>query len=128
MIRITEFAFIVYPVTDESQAREFYEGVLGLVPGMTMRDEEHGQFWVEYEVGPHVLGIGNEPFLKPSKDGAGPQLVFEVADLDEAVAHLKEHGVPFASEVMEMPGCRAVIVEDPDGNRLGMHQRKGDDR
>ena len=34
------------------------------------------QFWIEYEVGPHTLGIGNEPFMQPSPHGA--QLVLEV--------------------------------------------------
>lgn len=31
-------------------------------------------FWVEYEIGPHTLAIGKEPFLKPSGDG--PQLEY----------------------------------------------------
>jgi predicted enzyme related to lactoylglutathione lyase len=120
-MKILEFAFIVYPVTDEVRARAFYEGILGFTPGMEMRDGD--QFWIEYEVGPHVLGIGNEPFMKPSADGA--QLVLEVEDFDEAITHLRSKGVDFAMEPFAMPSCRAAIIIDPDGNRLGIHKRNG---
>ncbi len=118
-MRIVEFAFIAYPARDLARSRAFYEGVLGLDPGMTF--EEEAQFWVEYEIGPHTLGIGNEPFLKPS--AAGPQLVLEVADFDDTIAHLKRHQVPFTVEPFEMPACRAAVILDPDGNSLGIHQR-----
>lgn len=119
-MKIVEFAFVAYPVTDLARSRVFYEEALGLTCSIATQDGD--QFWVEYEVGPHTLGIGNEPFMKPSPDG--PQLVLEVADFDEAVAHLKKHGVPFAVEPFELPGCRAAVVEDPDGNRIGIHKRK----
>jgi catechol 2,3-dioxygenase-like lactoylglutathione lyase family enzyme len=118
-MRIVEFAFVAYPATDLARSRAFYEGVLGLEPGMTM--DEGGQFWVEYEIGPHTLGIGNEPFLKPSAQG--PQLVLEVADFDDTIAHLKSHRVPFAVEPFEMASCRAAVILDPDGNSLGIHRR-----
>jgi len=86
-----------------------------------IRTGEGTEFWIESEIGPHTLGIGNEPFLKPSTDGA--QLVVEVEDFDEAVEHLRQHGVSFALEPFEMPKCRAAIIVDPDGNRIGIHQR-----
>lgn len=84
-------------------------------------DLEDG-FWVGYEVGPHTLAIGKEPFLKPSGDGA--QLEVEVDDFEAFIKHHRRHKVPFALEPVEMPGCRAAIVMDPDGNKLGIHQRK----
>jgi catechol 2,3-dioxygenase-like lactoylglutathione lyase family enzyme len=100
-MKILEFAFIVYPSTNLERSRAFYEGVLGLTTGMFFQEAD--QFYVEYEIGPHTLGIGNEPFLKPSADGA--QLVLEVEDFDEAVAHLRQHQVPFAMEPFDIPGC-----------------------
>ena len=119
-IKIVEFAFIVYPATDLARSRAFYEGVLGLTSATSM-DLVDG-FWVEYEIGPHTLAIGKEPFLKPSGDG--PQLVLEVEDFDKTIEHLKHHNVPFALEPFDLPHCRAAIVLDPDGNKLGIHQRK----
>lgn len=119
-MKIVEFAFIVYPSTDKARSRAFYEGVLGLT-ATTSLDLEDG-FWVEYEVGPHTLAIGKEPFLKPSGDGA--QLALEVDDFDKSIEQLRRHNVPFAVEPMDLPGCRAAIVVDPDGNKIGIHQRK----
>lgn len=119
-MKIIEFAFIVYPATDLARSRDFYERVLGLKPGL-MLDIPDG-FWVEYEVGPHTLAVGKEPFLKPSGDGA--QLVLEVDDFAETIAHLRRHDVPFAHEPFDLPACRAAIILDPDGNKLGIHKRK----
>ena len=119
-MKIIEFAFVIYPATNQERSRAFYEGVLGLTPAMQM--QEGGQFYVEYEIGPHTLGIGNEPFLKPCGDG--PHLVLEVEDFEETIAHLRRHRVAFVVEPFEMPGCRAAIVTDPDGNKLGIHKRK----
>jgi predicted enzyme related to lactoylglutathione lyase len=118
-MNITSFAFVVYPVTDLARSRAFYEGVLGLTSALSICDG--AQFYLEYEIGPHTLGLSNEPFLKPCGDG--PHLVLEVADFDDAVAHLKRQQVCFAVEPFELPGCRAAIVIDPDGNKLGLHQR-----
>lgn len=120
-MKISEFAFIVYPATDLARSRAFYEGVLGLTSAVSFNDGD--QFWVEYEIGPHTLAIGKEPFLKPSGDG--PHLVLEVDDFDKTIDHLRHHNVPFALEPFDPPlGCRAAIVLDPDGNKLGIHQRK----
>src|SRR6187402_1760043 len=83
IVKIVEFAFIVYPASDQARSRAFYEGVLGLKPATTI-DIPDG-FWVEYEIGPHTLAVGQEPFLKPCGDGA--QLVLEVEDFDDTIAH-----------------------------------------
>ncbi|HBP90578.1 MAG TPA: VOC family protein [Nitrospirales bacterium] len=118
-MKILEFAFIIYPATNQVRSGAFYEKVLGLKSTTSFMNGD--QFYVEYEIGPHTLGIGNEPFLKPSGDG--PHLVLEVDDFDETIEHLKRHQVPFAVEPFDMPGCRAAIVLDPDGNKLGIHKR-----
>ncbi len=118
-MQITEFAFIIYPAADLARTRAFYEGVLGLQSALT---EVNGdQFYIEYEIGPHVLSVGNEPFLKPASDG--PQVVLEVDDFEEAIEHLRRHHVPFAMEPFTMPNCRAAMIFDPAGNKLGIHKR-----
>jgi catechol 2,3-dioxygenase-like lactoylglutathione lyase family enzyme len=77
-MKIVEFACVVYRATNLARSRAFYEGVLGLVSTLS---HTHGEeFWVEYEVGPHTLGLSNELFLKASGDG--PHLVLEVEDFD----------------------------------------------
>lgn len=84
MIKITEVAFVAYPVSDISRARNFYENVLGLSPG-DMDDEIEGmpgKQWIEYELGNMTLAISNA--WEPS-GASEPTLAFEVPDLDEAV-------------------------------------------
>jgi predicted enzyme related to lactoylglutathione lyase len=118
-MKVVEFAFVANPATDAGLSRDFYEGILGLTASnSTINGHE---FWIEYEVGPHTLGIGNEPFMKPSPHGA--QLVLEVDNFDETVAHLRKHRVAFAVEPFDMPRCRAAVIVDPDGNRIGIHKR-----
>lgn len=120
-MKIVEFAFVVYPATDLARSRAFYEGVLGLTSATSFN--EGNQFWVEYEIGPHTLGIGNEPFLKPSGDG--PHLVLEVDDFEQTIDHLRRQNVQFAVEPFDAtPGCKAAVILDPDGNKLGIHKRK----
>jgi catechol 2,3-dioxygenase-like lactoylglutathione lyase family enzyme len=119
-MKISEFAFIVYPSSDRERSKRFYEGVLGLAPSMSL--DIPGGFWLEYEIGPHTLAIGKEPFLRSSGDG--PHLALEVDDFEQAVEHLRRHKIPFAHEPFDLPGCKAAIITDPDGNKLGIHQRK----
>lgn len=121
MINITEIAFSCYAVTDMARAREFYEGTLGLKPAHVL-DSEHGR-WVEYELGPHTLTLGSAPgIFKPSPDGCSVAL--EVADFDDAITHLRAHGVKFRIEPMPTPVCQMAMIFDPDGNSICIHKRK----
>lgn len=120
MIKVTEFAFTGYPVTDMARARDFYESVLGLKPASTW--EHEGRHWIEYEVGPGCLALTNmAPEWKPSSDG--PSIALEVEDFDAAVAELKKIGTRFTVEPTPSPVCRLAVVLDPDGNSLAIHKR-----
>ena len=44
--------------------------------------------------------------------------------LDEALKTVKEAGVTLVFDVMEFPPCRLFAIKDPDGNQIGLHQRK----
>lgn len=119
MIRYKDIAFTAYPVTNIARARNFYEGVLGLVPNKPVKTD--AQF-IEYDLGPGTLAIGSSPNWPPSKDGASSAL--EVEDFDDAVAHLREHKVEFIIGPLETPVCHMATFRDPDGNRLTVHKRK----
>jgi predicted enzyme related to lactoylglutathione lyase len=120
-MQVTEIAFSVYPVTDLKRARAFYEGRLGLKPGMVYEGEGVG--WIEYEIGPGVvaIGAGSEHF-KPSSNGGSVAL--EVNDFDQAIKELREAGTKFVIEPLDFPGCRMAAVLDPDGNTITIHRRK----
>jgi predicted enzyme related to lactoylglutathione lyase len=115
---ITEIAFTGIPVTDIKRARSFYEGALGLKPGM----ESAGGMWVEYDVAGGTLGLGcYGDAWKPASDGTC--VAFEVDDIDAECARLKTKGVPFAMELTPTPVCRFAIIADPDGNKILIHKR-----
>jgi predicted enzyme related to lactoylglutathione lyase len=119
-IRVIEFAYTGYSVTDMARARAFYEGVLGLKTGMVWEEADHA--WIEYDLGGHTLAINNGTAAwKPSSDG--PALALEVEDFDATVAALKERGVKFTVEPLDTPVCRLAVILDPDGNALAIHKR-----
>jgi predicted enzyme related to lactoylglutathione lyase len=120
-MKVTEISFAGYPVTDLMRARRFYEGILGLTVSTIFGDENKA--WVEYDIGPGTLAIGNmAPEWKPSANGGSVGL--EVDDFDGAIKRLKERGVAFSVEPMETPVCHMAVVADPDGNSITIHRRK----
>jgi predicted enzyme related to lactoylglutathione lyase len=123
MIRVTEVAFVAYPISDIPRARNFYENVLGLSPGGIENEIEGmpGKQWIEYELGNMTFAISNA--WEPS-GASGPSVAFEVPDLDEAVSQLKQAGVTFVADHIESPVCDFALITDPDGNGITIHQRK----
>ncbi|MBK1835260.1 VOC family protein [Roseibacillus ishigakijimensis] len=119
-MKIKEIAFSVYPVSDVARAKEFYEGVLGLVP--TMDHEMDGAHWVEYDIGAGTLAIGKAPGMEPSATGCSVAL--EVEDFEQAVAEVRAAGVDIDFGPLETPVCHMAFVRDPDGNSVGIHRRK----
>jgi predicted enzyme related to lactoylglutathione lyase len=118
MIQYTEIAFTAYAVTDLAKSRQFYEEVLGLKPTIL----KEGMPWIEYNIGSGTLGIGVSEQWKPSRDGASVAL--EVTDFDEAIAHIKSHGVTFEMGPLETPVCHMAVLRDPDGGKICIHKRK----
>jgi len=125
MIKIKEIAFTAYAVSDLPKAREFYEGVLGLVPSdeYPVKDPTAKEGWVEYNIGTGTLGVGcSLEFWKPSKDGAS--IALEIENFEEAVEEMKAKGVTIVTGPNDFPSCRMIVLADPDGNRITLHQRK----
>jgi catechol 2,3-dioxygenase-like lactoylglutathione lyase family enzyme len=120
-MKVIEIAFTCYPVTDLKRARQFYEGVLGLKEARFFGKEHTG--FVEYDIGPGTLAIGNvAPDWKPSAGGGSVGL--EVDDFDAAIKRLRASGCAFRLEPLETPVCHMAVVLDPDGNSVTIHQRK----
>jgi predicted enzyme related to lactoylglutathione lyase len=117
-IQIKEFAFVFHPVTDVARARKFYEGLLGLKANVEI-EFAPGQWWIEYDIAGQALAISNAMTGTPS-----PSLTLEVVDLDAAVAAARTAGATVAFELMEFAPCRLFGIKDPDGNQIGLHQRK----
>jgi len=83
MLRVIEFAFTGYSITDVARSRDFYENALNLTPATIL--DRNGKGWIEYEIGPHVLAISNmNEEWKASPNGG--VLALEVEDFDAAIA------------------------------------------
>lgn len=123
-MKITEIAFTGYSVTDMKRAQGFYEGLLGLKKSRSLGQHEGQDQWAEYDIGGGCLALiaGGGKDWPPSTTGTAA--AFEVDDFDGFVKRLRENGVKFVFEPQEYPGCRMVVVADPDGNRVALHQLK----
>ena len=118
-IQVKELAFVLHAVTDVPRARRFYEELLGLKVGLQV-EFGPGQWWIEYDIAGQALAISNAmPDGKPASS-----LTLEVVGVDAALAAAKAAGATIAFEIMEFPPCRMFAVKDPDGNQIGLHQRK----
>jgi predicted enzyme related to lactoylglutathione lyase len=117
-IQVKEVAFVFHPVTDITRARKFYEGFLGLKTGVQV-EFTPGQWWIEFDVAGVALAISNATPGTPVSS-----LTLEVADLDAALAAVHAAKVTLAFDLMEFPPCRMFAIKDPDGNQIGLHQRK----
>ena len=117
-IQVKELAFVFHPIKDVAAARKFYEGFLGLKVGMQV-EFGPGQWWIEYDIAGQALALSNAMPGSPQS-----ALTLEVADLDASLAAAKAQGVTIAFDVMEFPPCRMFAIKDPDGNQIGLHQRK----
>jgi predicted enzyme related to lactoylglutathione lyase len=114
---VKEIAFLAYSVRDVPAATAFYRDTLGLKTGDLV--SEH---WVEFDVGGVTFGIGNgEPlgFIPGQSTG----LMLEVEDAAAERKRLFDLGVAI-EEVNESPVCWMAFFTDPEGNKLGIHQRK----
>jgi predicted enzyme related to lactoylglutathione lyase len=117
-IQVKEFAFVFHPVTEIARARKFYEGLLGLKANVEI-EFSPGQWWIEYDIAGQALALSNAMAGTPS-----PSLTLEVVDLDAAVAAVRAAGTTIVFEPMEFAPCRIFGIKDPDGNQIGLHQRK----
>lgn len=117
-LQVKGFAFVFHPITDVARARKFYEGLLGLKVALQI-EVSPGTWWIEYDVAGQALAVSN------ARPGApASSLTLEVANLDAALAEIRSAGVEIAFEMMEFPPCRLFGIKDPDGNQIGLHQRK----
>ena len=116
---LKKVAFTMYPITDPTRARAFYEGTLGLTVGSQASNGD----WTEYDLpGGGCLALFRGGNLKPNASGGS--VAFEVDDLDAEIARLKEAGVEFKAEMIHSPVCRMSVILDSEGNSIMLHELK----
>jgi len=118
MIRGTDF--IVYEVSDFDRAVNFYTEILGLK--LTKKIDSFG--WAEFDVYPTTLALGSTEHEARLPSTGGASIALAVAGLSAFVDTLKNKKVRILREVGETPVCCMAMIEDPDGNRIILHERK----
>jgi predicted enzyme related to lactoylglutathione lyase len=118
---IKHVAFTVYPVSDMSRARAFYEGALGLAVS-----EDFENHWVEYAPGGGgVFALSDMPQVGRADAQAGGTVAFEVDDVDAMTGMVRAAGGMVAVEPFDTPVCRLSVVLDPEGNSVILHRVTG---
>jgi predicted enzyme related to lactoylglutathione lyase len=118
--KITGMDLSGYMVKDAPRAIAFYRDVLGLEPVMTY-PENRG---AEYELADGTtFGLwGGGGTVMPFQPSNG--ILFAVDDFDRAVAAIKARGIQVLME-HETPACFMAMINDPEGNTITLHKRKG---
>jgi len=113
--------FVVYDVSDMEKAITFYRDTLGLTLDFYLEGN-----WAEFSIENVTLALcGPKGGGTPPQRGyqGGAMVALAVRDMNAAVEELRSKGVhvedPFDGSV-----CYVARMEDPDGNRLWLHQRK----
>ena len=117
---IKEIAFTAYPARDVAKLREWYEKNLALKfsgPYVEKGVEQYN----ESDLGGTCFSLMTTDWLE-APPGAGAGVVFEVADLDEAVAQLRAKGLTVEDPYIT-PVCKMSSLKDLEGNKVTLHQR-----
>ncbi len=121
----TALVSVRYMVDDVEEAVAFYTKVFGFeiltnFPPV-FADVARGNLRL-------LLSGPNSSAGRPMPDGAKPgpggwnRIHLIVDDIDAEVARLREAGAPFRNDVIEGPGGKQVLVQDPSGNIIELFQ------
>ncbi|MCG8526937.1 MAG: VOC family protein [Opitutales bacterium] len=113
--------FFLYEVNDLQRAIEFYRDTLGL----SVEGEVFENCWVEFDIQPTTLALycPKETEKRDANIG-GASVAIAVESVADTIAELKQKGVEISFDVFESPACYMAYIKDPDGNGVGIHQRK----
>ncbi|MGZ8598369.1 MAG: VOC family protein [Actinomycetota bacterium] len=108
-----------YLVHDVGAAVSFYVDTLGFEEvqrfGPAMAIVRRGDL-VLWLAGPTASAARPMPDGRRPEPGGWNRVVIEVDDLDGRIEALGSTGVVFRNEVVEGPGGRQILAEDPSGN------------
>ncbi|TXR53888.1 VOC family protein [Reinekea thalattae] len=119
------------PVLDQQKALEFYTQKLGFSVKQDEPVGEHRWLTVVAEQNAATVELLLEPMaFEPARvyqqalfDVGIPITMFASDDLAAEVALLRERGVEFKGEIMEMPNVKLIHFEDTCGNILALAEQ-----
>jgi glyoxylase I family protein len=120
----TSDAVVRYQVTDLDRAIDFYTSRLGFD-----LEQRAGPIAVISRGALHLVLSGPDssgsrpmPDGQSQKPGGWNRIVLYVDDLEAVADRLGSAGVSFRNEVQVGPGGKQVLITDPDGNPIELHE------
>ena len=117
-----------YQVTDTDRAVDFYTGHLGFVVegfrSPAFASVALGNLRLLLG-GPGSSGARPLPDGTPQGPGGWNRILIYVDDLEARIAALKAAGVTFRNAIEKGPGGSQILIADPDGNPIELHQAPG---
>jgi len=105
------------------RALAFYKDKLGLKCTRLMLNLPHP--WVEFDTEGVILALEEvrtrEASHRPPWGGA--VVSFQVENIEQAKADLEDKGIQFTTDILDFEKVKVAQFEDPDGNRLELHER-----
>ena len=124
-MRNDETVSVRYMVDDVDKAIEFYTDMLGFEvlssAAPAFADVQRGNLRV-------LLSGPKSSAGRPMSDGAKPgpggwnRIHFIVDDIDAEIARLRDAGARFRNDVVEGPGGRQILLQDPSDNIIELFQ------
>ncbi len=120
-------ASIRYLVHDVPAAIAFYSEHLGFAlrqqfgPAMAILGKDDLTLWL---AGPMASASKPMPDGRRPEPGGWARFVLEVQDLPDLVARLRAAGVVFRSDILDGPGGRQILAEDPSGNCVELFEAR----
>lgn len=112
---VTGIDIVGFRVGDPAKAISFYRDILGMVPTHVDEQGRGAEFTLSDG---STFGVVAMPEMLP-----GFGCLLAVDDINAAVTQYRSKGLQI-SDVNETPVCFMAFTEDPQGNRLVIHQRK----
>jgi glyoxylase I family protein len=119
------FAHVRYQVTDVERSIAFYTQRLGFAVeahvGKAFGSVSLGKLRLILG-GPGSSGARPLPDGRKQEPGGWNRILIYVDDLDERIERLRRDGVAPLNEIEAGPGGRQILIADPDGNPIELHE------
>lgn len=121
-------ATVRYLVQDVDVAITFYTTHLDfklvdqMGPAFAIVERDNLELWLS---GPQSSAARPMPDGRQPVAGGWNRFVVEVDDIDSRVASMKAAGVQFRNEIIQGPGGKQILVDDPSGNPIELFQPAG---
>lgn len=121
----TNAAVVRYQVHDVDRAVTFYTQHLGFhliqKSGSVIAIVSRGNLDLLLS-GPMSSGARPMPDGRQQEPGGWNRIVLYVDSIDSTIAALKDAGAHFRNAIEVGPGGKQILVEDPDGNLVELHE------